>query len=202
MDVLHLPLGPILSNWPPGLVLRCSLQGDVIVEAEVEIVDSGNDVHPIHPLPPVPLRLDAAVDVLVLAGWESMAAEVRRVRDALLDDSDLNRANAALVRLSARLVRSRLLRWSLRGLGRVDDAGITEHNLPEHSAGDVYDRLMRMVAPPTDLTITDAESAAVLAAMPKLVNGYEVAAVRLIVASHAPLPSNLALPVHRGGEHA
>ena len=39
MDVLHVRLGPVLPHWPAGLVLRCSLQGDVIAEAQAELVD-------------------------------------------------------------------------------------------------------------------------------------------------------------------
>ncbi len=38
MDVLHLPLGPVLPHWPAGLVLRCALQGDVVVEATAEVL--------------------------------------------------------------------------------------------------------------------------------------------------------------------
>ena len=33
MDVLHVPLGPVLPHWPAGLVVWCVLQGDVIVSA-------------------------------------------------------------------------------------------------------------------------------------------------------------------------
>src|SRR5699024_5964325 len=41
MDVLHLALGPVLPFWPAGLVLRCSLQGDVVVDAEAAVIDGG-----------------------------------------------------------------------------------------------------------------------------------------------------------------
>ena len=41
MDVLHVPLGPVLPHWPAGLVLRCTLQGDVIVSAEAEQLAPG-----------------------------------------------------------------------------------------------------------------------------------------------------------------
>ena len=30
MDVLHLPLGPVLAHWPAGVVLRVTLHGDVV----------------------------------------------------------------------------------------------------------------------------------------------------------------------------
>ncbi len=38
MDVLHLPLGPVLPHWPAGLVVRCVLHGDVVAEVEVDHV--------------------------------------------------------------------------------------------------------------------------------------------------------------------
>src|SRR5699024_10599404 len=40
MDVLHLPLGPVLPFWPAGLVLHCSLQGDVVVDATASVIDA------------------------------------------------------------------------------------------------------------------------------------------------------------------
>ena len=44
MDVLHLPLGPVLPHWPAGVVLRCTLQGDVVVAAEASEVDESDGV--------------------------------------------------------------------------------------------------------------------------------------------------------------
>ncbi len=44
LDLLHLPLGPVLAHWPAGLVVHCSLQGDVIVSAEAEVLPAA--VHP------------------------------------------------------------------------------------------------------------------------------------------------------------
>jgi hypothetical protein len=38
LDRLHVPLGPILRGWPPGLVVAIELQGDVIQSVEVETV--------------------------------------------------------------------------------------------------------------------------------------------------------------------
>ena len=40
MDELHLPLGPVLAHWPSGVVLRVTLHGDVVAEAEVERLDA------------------------------------------------------------------------------------------------------------------------------------------------------------------
>ena len=93
MDVLHLPLGPVLRHWPAGLVLRCALQGDVVVGAQASISEGG---------PGATLAAAAQGDsragtdawlcdqvcaVLSLAGWPDGAASARRVRDALIDDN-------------------------------------------------------------------------------------------------------------------
>jgi hypothetical protein len=36
LDQLHVPIGPALSDWPAGLVLRLTLQGDVVQDVEVD----------------------------------------------------------------------------------------------------------------------------------------------------------------------
>src|SRR5262249_60647037 len=38
LDQLHVPLGPFLPDWPAGLVVRVTLQGDVIQYATAEVV--------------------------------------------------------------------------------------------------------------------------------------------------------------------
>jgi len=38
MDVLHVPLGPVLSSWPAGLVVTCTLTGDVVSSVEVDVI--------------------------------------------------------------------------------------------------------------------------------------------------------------------
>ena len=43
MDELHLPLGPVLAHWPAGVVLRVTLHGDVVVDAEVEQLATSRD---------------------------------------------------------------------------------------------------------------------------------------------------------------
>jgi len=42
LDRLHVPLGPVLPEWPAGLVLHTALQGDVIQEAAVQVLDVGD----------------------------------------------------------------------------------------------------------------------------------------------------------------
>jgi hypothetical protein len=38
LDQLHVPLGPFLPDWPTGLVVRVTLQGDVIQHATAEVL--------------------------------------------------------------------------------------------------------------------------------------------------------------------
>src|SRR5699024_5890983 len=86
MDVLHLPLGPVLPLWPAGLVLRCSLQGDVVVDAEACVVDgAGQAAGWEAQTPPVPasaVQCDGVMALLELAGAEGAAGRARRARDA------------------------------------------------------------------------------------------------------------------------
>ena len=90
MDVLHVPLGPVLPYWPPGLVLRCTLHGDVVAEADVDVLD-GRGVPPPPPASALPARdvavaCDGAARLLAVAGWDDAAAAARRVRDLVLTD--------------------------------------------------------------------------------------------------------------------
>jgi hypothetical protein len=183
MDLLHVPLGPVLPHWPPGLVLRCVLNGDVVTEAEVEVLDGAGE-------PPFPTgapelvraarRCDAAAGLLAVAGWDDAAETARRLRDALLADPDRDQVAGRLDRLRIRVARSWSLRWQLRGLGASDDA----------EGGDVRDRLVGML---------DAAAAALRGeppraadrrpageALPAAVAGLELAAVRLVVAGLDP----------------
>lgn len=190
MDVLHVTLGPVLPAWPAGLVLRAMLSGDVLVEAEVEVLDDG--LPDPGGLPAVAaLRCDRAAMLLALAGADDVAAGLRQVRDDLLAGTEPDRVRPALERLAHKVERSRLLRWSLRGLGRLDDAALEHHGLPASCGGDVHDRLLALLAAAVDALrgagdhdhddVDVAQHAR--AAVPALVVGYELAAARLVVAS-------------------
>jgi hypothetical protein len=43
LDQLHVPLGPLLPDWPAGLVIRLTMQGDVIQHAEAETMGLAAD---------------------------------------------------------------------------------------------------------------------------------------------------------------
>jgi hypothetical protein len=183
LDVLHLPLGPVLLCWPAGLLLHCTLHGDVVTAARAELLPPAEGVAPDEPPPRAAQLLDAAARVLTLAGWESAAGDAVGIRDDLLTGAD-DRVATRLDRLHRRLGRSRLLRWSLRGVGTVDAGRCAELGLDRRCAGDAHDRLRRLVADARAALDTAAEPpAAPLDALPDLLAGLELGAVRLTVAS-------------------
>ncbi|MCD1144459.1 hypothetical protein LQU92_04275 [Kocuria sp. LUK] len=196
MDVLHLPLGPVLPFWPAGLVLRCSLQGDVVVNADASVVDGGSDDEDDGagaggpspgPAPAAVVRCDRVVALLALAGAEDAAAGARRARDALLH-GDQGAARDAAERLHRTIRRSRLLRWSLRGVLPLAPSDLEQHGLPRRCLGDAHDRLLarveRIRAEAGGAEPVPVEDAAVpWAVLPELVTGLELASVRLAVAS-------------------
>lgn len=191
MDVLHVPLGPVLPHWPAGLVLHCSLQGDVVTEAQPEVLDTAPTSPPL-PAGPVESvraarRCDGVSRLLAVAGWDDAATAARRTRDALLTDLDPKEAALRLERLRSRVTRSWSLRRLLRDLGPLDDAALAGHGLPEAARGDVHDRLVAMLRlAAADLRgepAAETDPAAVLAALPALVTGLDLAAARLVVAS-------------------
>lgn len=211
MDVLHVPLGPILRHWPAGLVLTCAVQGDVVVEARSSVLaaaqaprhvpraDADADDHGDA------LRTDQVCALLSLAGWPDGAAAARRARDALLDGHPAEATTPMLERLHHEVVRSRLLRWSLRGVGSVGSHTQAGHQLRDRLDGDVHDRLVRLldraiVARPPEPVPPSVphDDAALVAALPGLVTGMELGAVRLFVASLA-LDTT---PTHEQAAHA
>ncbi|KUG57034.1 hypothetical protein AVL61_15500 [Kocuria rosea subsp. polaris] len=202
MDVLRLPLGPVLPFWPAGLVLRCTLQGDVVVEAEASVVDGRNNTqddgaaaagpHP-GPAPAAVVGCDQVMALLALAGAEDAAACARRTRDALLH-GDRGAARDAVERLHRTVRRSRLLHWSLRSVLPLGPPALERHELPRHCLGDAHDRLLSRVeriraeaggAEPAAVAqpAREDDGAVPWAVLPDLVTGLELASVRLAVAS-------------------
>lgn len=185
MDVLNFRLGPVLPHWPAGLVLHCSLQGDVLTQVRAELLDaadhrSGSDGRA--------RGLDNVVSVLALAGWDDAAAEARRIRDAALGIGDGPGTIRGVERLRRKVRRSWTLRWSLRGLRPLTEDEVGRHGLPADAVGDTYDRLVRMV----DRAATsesagpgrhEARPALSTEHLAQLVVGLDLGAARLVIAS-------------------
>lgn len=117
MDVLHLQLGPVLTDWPAGLALTLTLSGDVVVKASARALPAAAVAAP-DPLPAAEQsavqRLDRAQVLLRLAGWDAVAERTRRLRDALLGGASLAELVPAIERIRRRVAGSRLLAWNLR----------------------------------------------------------------------------------------
>ncbi|MCE0487739.1 hypothetical protein [Ornithinimicrobium sediminis] len=182
MDVLTVRLGPVLPHWPAGLVLHCSLQGDVVGSARAELLDATGDLQNAADGPA--RRLDRVASVLALAGWDDAAGEARRVRDAILDGGP-EPTDAMLARLRRKVCRSWVLRRSLRGLRPLDEDDIDHHGLPVSAVGDSYDRLTRML----DRAVVAGdppghESGPAISTdhLAHLVTGLDLATARLVVA--------------------
>ncbi|MGW0480466.1 hypothetical protein [Nonomuraea sp. NPDC003214] len=101
LDRLHVSLGPVLPDWPAGLVIETTMQGDVIQEAEARF-DGPADGERFWDAPwlaaaaglPVTrgeaeahraaAHLDSLGRLLAVAGWPAAAAEARLLRDHLV----------------------------------------------------------------------------------------------------------------------
>ncbi|MHA6616731.1 hypothetical protein [Pseudonocardia sp. DLS-67] len=176
LDRLHVPLGPVLPDWPAGLVVRATLQGDVIQEAAAEVLDAGR-AEPFAWPSPVARELDGLARFLGVAGWSSVAGRARRLRDAALAGDEIETEATALVR---RIRRSRTLRWMIRGIpaGPTDVAALLEARLGAIEAA------LRVGAPPEPqqggFAPVQPEQSHLAAT---LLVGAELAAARLIVAA-------------------
>lgn len=162
LDLLHVPLGPALNDWPCGLVLRVSLQGDVVQHAAVEYVQAhtsqdpfwnepwlravrGDDVtHDSAARRRCGAHLDSLGRFLAVIGWGDSAARARGLRDDVLAHAPTGQLSADLLRLIRQMTRSRTLRWLVRGLGplpatRAVELGVSGPALA--ADGDAYDRV-------------------------------------------------------------
>jgi hypothetical protein len=193
LDRLHVPLGPLLPDWPAGLVVRVTLQGDVIQEASAEVLDVGL-AKPFEWPSPAARELDGLARFLGVAGWPSAAGQARRLRDAVLAGDQVEAEAAALLR---RIRRSRTLRWLIRGIpaGATGLAALLaarlaaiEAALPAVPRPEVADSTPE----PRHGGFAPVEpeyghhAAAGLAGLAELLVGTELAAARLIVAAVDP----------------
>ncbi|MDR7300025.1 hypothetical protein [Haloactinomyces albus] len=230
LDRLHVPLGPLLPDWPAGLRVQLTLQGDVVQEAQVDVL-RGNGVDEDFWNEPwrraaagqeatrgegirrcVAAYLDGLAKLLRVAGWSDPAVGAGRLRDEVLAGARADQVTPRLRLLARRLRRARTLRWLTDGLGslsagRAEEAGVTGPVLrASHSGGDVtarwqawlaeIERTLPAIDDPAALPAEEAlvqgsfdedpRSASVLAVLPELLEGVELAAARLIVASLDP----------------
>lgn len=160
LDQLHVPLGPILPDWPAGLVIDTTLQGDVLTGAEVRT--AGLDAVPDDALWTRPWRrlrsgaevtasdaarwemarrLDACATLLALTGWADAASGARRLRDDALHDAPAEPIAKATRSWARRVRRARTLRWLLSGVGPVSE----NSGVPPQLAGDARSRLYRWI---------------------------------------------------------
>ena len=158
LDQLHVPLGPVLPDWPAGLVLHITLQGDVVQEARSEVVREHDDVADFWNEPwrraasgePVTAgeaarrraasHLDSLARLLAVAGWADAALRARRCRDDVLGGARADEITLRVRRLGRWLRRSRTLRWLTGGLGilptaAAESAGVTGPALTACRAG-------------------------------------------------------------------
>jgi hypothetical protein len=167
---LHVPLGPALPDWPAGLVLRLTVQGDVVQQADVEVLDAATAggmaagaAAGWHDLPfwvepwlraahgePVmravaarrraAAHLDSFGRLLAVAGWPDAMVTARWLRVDLLAGA----TPVGATRFLRRVGRSRVLRWMSDGLGVVDAEVARARGVPG-AAGDVTARWRRWI---------------------------------------------------------
>lgn len=169
LDRLHVPFGPVLPDWPAGLVVRLALQGDVVQEVTgVELVPAAPATRP--PFWDEPWRqaaagasvtrgeaarrrcaahLDSLGRLLAVADWPDAATRARRLRDAALVGVPAAELAYRARRLHRRVGRSRTLRWLTSGIGvlpreRALAAGVGGPAL--EADGDVWRRTVQWLA--------------------------------------------------------
>ncbi|WP_206438956.1 hypothetical protein [Streptomyces scabichelini] len=161
LDRLHVPLGPVLPDWPAGLVLDVALQGDVIQHAETRSVAVGGRSprrafwnepwqralrgEPVARGDAERRRCAAHLDslgrFLAVAGWPDPAARARRLRDAVLAGAAAGELRGDVRRLVRRVGGSRTLRGLTTGIGvlraeRARELGVTGPALVADGGGD------------------------------------------------------------------
>ncbi|MEO6881609.1 MAG: hypothetical protein ABI181_11790 [Mycobacteriaceae bacterium] len=163
LDQLHPVWGPVLAHWPAGLRVELTMQGDVVQQATVHLVDEPAEAERVEP------RARAADDlaqVLAVLGWEHASVRAARVRDELLGGRE-----ELVAGLVARVRRSRGVRVLTQGVGVLDGA-------------DAHTRVLGLL---DELAGLEAPAAASrersLHALPGMLAGIEVADARTVVAS-------------------
>ena len=209
LDRLRVSLGPVLPDWPAGLVVEVVLQGDVVQEATARVLDQPAPDEPAESFWNAPgadrarraaaRHLDGLARLLGTAGWADPAATARHLRDERLAGAPSAPLRARTQALVARVRRSRTLRWMLRGAGDVETRLAARLSALESAAADL-DRPGSTADGPAILRRGTDEPGFDQLAEPLV--GAELAAARLIVAAVDPdtdrLPAHHAGRVHRG----
>jgi hypothetical protein len=204
LDALAVALGPVLPGWPTGLLLRGKLQGDVLTDVSLAWVDAAHpdaahhvaahhvDGHHSDGGTARLAALDHLARFLDVAGWPVAARDARRARNELraADPDRVDAGRRRAVQLARRVRRSRTLAWSVRGIGAVEATGAQPFR------GDVLDRvrwwceLAAGAEPPVG-----ALPELPLERVAELLEGAELAAARLVVASLRLTRQETATPV-------
>ena len=168
LDQLHPVLGPVLPDWPAGLRLRLTMQGDVLQQVQAELLD---ECLPVAPEDGRVVAWDSMARLLGVLGWSTAAGSARWMRDGLLDERLVD-----TTRLVHRLRRSRGLRWSTDRLGVLPE--------PCALASDVTGRWQHWL----DVAADDTPLARmpldhIVSLLPLLLTGTELASACIIVAS-------------------
>lgn len=188
LDSLQVSMGPVLPAWPTGLLLRGALQGDVLTDVELSWLDHERHDGTVRPNGDTPARaLDRLARFLFVAGWPSAAREARQARDGLrsTDPATASLAQRRGARVGGRVRASRPLTWSVRGIGVLTHASSGSWAAgPAEVCDDVLDRVRRwcdvLTGPDSPAT---GEPEVPISAVASLLEGAELAAARLIVAS-------------------
>ena len=194
LDQLQVSLGPVLPDWPAGLVLDLTLQGDVVQEAAARLVDdpvtapfwtAGTPDEAARRA--VARELDALARLLGVAGWEDPAARARRLRDDLLEasaDVSTRATCSSAAQLSRRVRRSRTLCRMLRGLPDIPALVALRLGALDRALAAV----LRRDAPGGDTHGGDGTGGTRLgpAELERALVGAELAAARLLVAAADP----------------
>ncbi len=206
LDELKVALGPVLAGWPTGLVLKASMQGDVLTNVSLSWICGVEDDHHLRQDSrhrSTLLLVDALAQFALVAGWPHAARQARHARAALSsDDPDERRRGRRRARAVAQTIRrSPLLAWSVGGLG--DDRGHAEEPDTRQACrtGDVLERVRALC---TVVIGDDPSMETVPGVGPEdvefLLEGAELAAARLIVASF--MFETAPTVVHSGAGHA
>ncbi|TNH28709.1 hypothetical protein FHG89_14430 [Micromonospora orduensis] len=210
LDALHLALGPVLADWPAGLVVELAVQGDVVQSASARVLPPA-DPAAVRPYPDVDhpglrrrrqavAHLDSLSRLWAVVGWPAGAATARRLRDALVDDVPLAAAYAGFRPLDRRARRSHALRRATDGLGVLSAvtavrAGV---EIPATACGDATARWRRRLAETDRLlsggepdTSPEPDAVAVRELAAHLMVGLDLAAARVVLASFDPDPDEL-----------